>query len=227
MGLPVALDRKTIFIGVTTLAALVTAYALFVRGGGEAVRSRGSKLTTVMLENSASAGQSFKARSDGLDSIELQIGPMDVPLNTDVRCELLQADGGAYRSIYRWLEHVEMPASGGAHRFSFAPVVKSKDEVFRFVVRLDRPGSKIPIEASVDNPYDGGAMIVNDQEQWGDLTFETGALASTTFGQFRMIATALPGFLRLPIVQVVVLVAFAWAWLSLVYWLFVAQPDVS
>ena len=209
------------------MAALVAAYALFVRGDGEIVRSRGTKATTVVLENAASVGQSFKARADGLDAIELQISRMDVPLNTDVRCELFQADSGNFRSIYRWVEHMELPASGGAHRFHFAPITNSRDQFFRFIVRLDRPGSKIPIEASVDNPYDAGAMIVDGQEQWGDLTFETGAMASTTFGHFRMIATGLPGPFRVPLVQFGVLAAFAWAWLSLVYWLFVAQPDVS
>lgn len=218
--------RRAVFFAACVVALAYASYTLFLERSGELVGAQGAKPTTVFLDGSTAIGQSFRAEADGLDSVELRIGRMDSPVNADVQCELLRAEGGAFRAVYRWAAHLALPSSGGAHRFAFAPVRDSSGEQFRFIVKLGGPARKIPIEASMDNAFDAGAMIVNDREEWGDLVFATGAMASTSFGYFRMTATQLPTVLRPPAVQLTLLALYVWAWLCLVYWLFV-RPDPS
>lgn len=217
--------RQAMFFAACVVVLSYASYTLFLKRNGELVGSHGTKPTAVFLEGTAAIGQSFRAEADGLDSVEFRIGRMDSPLDADIQCELLRAEGGAFRPVHRWVEHVALPSSGGAHRFAFSPVRHSRGEVFRFIVRLGGLARKIPIEASMDNAFDAGAMIVGEREEWGDLVFATGAMASTSFGYFRMTATQLPAVLRPPAVQLTLLALYVWAWLCLLYWLFVARPD--
>ena len=166
-------DRR-IAVGGVASAAICCLWAVVgpENTTGAAVGVR--RFTTPEVSHVVRVSQSFVMDADGLFAVEVR--PVATgPVRGAVRFELRAAspvDGPVVRHLS--VEASELVRSD-RYRFEFQPVQDSLDRAFRFDLASspDAPSAGVALRATRGEWLDGGTLLFNGRERWGDLGFQT------------------------------------------------------
>lgn len=166
-------------------------------------------------------GQTFRMPSDGLDAIDVRFFS-DQETLLSLRCRLLGPGDslpGHWSLVQDWTAMIRLPRGSSWHRFAFAPVVPSSNQVYQFQLeRVDARGvipsgqrerPSVAVMGSIDDSLPDGNLVVGPTQVTNrDLFFEANA-ADSVFEDFRRHAqTQLPTPLRSVMAQLTLLAAY-------------------
>jgi hypothetical protein len=230
---------RALFAAAVCAALVWEARTLFVPFA--TLRANG-KQTYEIQEFAAGApvGQTFRARTDGLESATLRF-VAERPFTLNVRYRLL---GWSITSVPdHWVpivegtEAVPLPKGESAHTFRFKAVTDSHGQVYQFQAQEEdeQPGgsaarARVTLLASQDDALDEGNLIVDkDQLVDRDLIFAA-AGADSRFDDFRMrISPQLPRSLRDPggqwAIALVLFTLYNWAFAVFAYQLLLSAAE--
>jgi hypothetical protein len=154
-------------------AVLLTAPSVALPGDDLGLRG----FQTPPLEPNMRLGQSFVMTADGLHAVEVFPVAAGGRAHGRVRFELYQIENDGREVLMRQAEvPVEDLMRASLYSFEFAPILGSKDRMYRFDLVAAVP-ERVTFWATHGARYEGGTMHANGRARWADMAFRVQAPA--------------------------------------------------
>jgi hypothetical protein len=183
-------------------------------------------------------GETFRARSDGLESVDLRLWA-ERPTSLVLTCRLLTwaglaPPGSNWVPLYQFTMTRRLPAGESWQHFPFRPVYPSAGQIYQFQVQYvesqalegTTPGSPaVGVMGSEDDSFKEGNLIAGPvQIVDRDLLFK--ARGASVYTEFRVrISPLLPKPLRNRGLQLALLGLYNWALATFSFYMIVQAPE--
>jgi hypothetical protein len=217
--------------------------ALFYRETGVPVAERGDRPRLIgEIAGDTVVAQTFVVGAGGLHAVTIEARPFgpdtagavefaltDIGRADARRASVARPRDDASRPVARLVASAREVVAEERFRFEFPPVEDSKDRQYLLEIKaLDAPaGRGIGVWATREQAYEGGILLVDGREQWGDLVFAAHAERATLFRRVEHMLADKPAWIRSRWTLGTLIVLYNWALAAFTWYMLFVEDETG